>query len=184
MKSRCFKRSLRKYPFLLALRLWGRFARNVPSGEERGETDVFAGYFNVFAPILSRSIRQMLVPNFWSWILNDSVEVQEKIKKVVVLSSLPPQTYNYAFSRRSRAVTAKNCTKKRDARTDLLFCQSKPISFLPFSLTSPWSLLTLATDVSITYAEVIIDMDWTPLSTIRLRQKSSQPKSRLDWQTT
>ena len=33
--------SLRKHPFLLALRRWGRFARNVPSGEERGETDVF-----------------------------------------------------------------------------------------------------------------------------------------------
>ena len=36
--------SLRKHPFLLALRSWGRFARNVPIGEERGETDVFAGY--------------------------------------------------------------------------------------------------------------------------------------------
>ena len=37
--------SLRKHPFLLALRHGGRFARrNVPSGEERGETDVFAGY--------------------------------------------------------------------------------------------------------------------------------------------
>ena len=41
--------SLRKNPFLLALRRWGRFAqsssaRKVPSGEERGETDVFAGY--------------------------------------------------------------------------------------------------------------------------------------------
>ena len=37
------KPSLRKHPFLHALRRWGRFARNVPSGEERGETDVFAG---------------------------------------------------------------------------------------------------------------------------------------------
>ena len=42
--------SLRKRPFLLPLRRWGRFARrkrktkNVPSGEEGGETDVFAGY--------------------------------------------------------------------------------------------------------------------------------------------
>ena len=35
--------SLRKHPFLLALRRWGRVAQNVPSGEERGETDVFAG---------------------------------------------------------------------------------------------------------------------------------------------
>ena len=31
--------SLRKHPFLLALRRWGRF-----EGEKRGETDVFAGY--------------------------------------------------------------------------------------------------------------------------------------------
>ena len=43
--SNCLTLSLRKHPFLLALRLWGRFARrNVPSGEERGETDIFAGY--------------------------------------------------------------------------------------------------------------------------------------------
>ena len=28
------KDSLRKHPFLLALRRWGRFARNVPIGEE------------------------------------------------------------------------------------------------------------------------------------------------------
>ena len=35
--------SLRKHPFLLARRRLGRFARNVPSDEERGETDVFAG---------------------------------------------------------------------------------------------------------------------------------------------
>ena len=36
--------SLRKHSFLLALRRRGRFARNVRSYEERGETDVFAGY--------------------------------------------------------------------------------------------------------------------------------------------
>ena len=39
--------SLLKHPFLLAFRRWGRFARssprNVPSGEERGETGVFSG---------------------------------------------------------------------------------------------------------------------------------------------
>ena len=36
--------NLRKHPLLLALRRWGRFAPNVPSGEARGETGVFAGY--------------------------------------------------------------------------------------------------------------------------------------------
>ena len=29
----------------------------------------------------------------------------------------------------SRGVTAKKCTKKRDARAKLLFCQSKPFCF-------------------------------------------------------
>ena len=41
LRSRTF--SLRKHPILLALHRCGRFARNVHSGEERGETDVFAG---------------------------------------------------------------------------------------------------------------------------------------------
>ena len=40
-------------------------------------------------------------------------------------------------------MTAKKCTKKRVARAKLLFCQSEPIDFLPFSLTSPSSLLEL-----------------------------------------
>ena len=39
-----------------------------------------------------------------------------------------------AFSRRSRAVAAKKCSKKRDARA--LFNQSITIAFLPFSFTS------------------------------------------------
>ena len=40
-----------------------------------------------------------------------------------------------------RAVTLKKCTKKRDTRAKLLFCQSKPVVFLPFSLTLASSLL-------------------------------------------
>ena len=36
------------------------------------------------------------------------------------------KTWNYAFSRPRRALTAKKCRKKRDARAGLLFCQSKP----------------------------------------------------------
>ena len=43
-------------------------------------------------------------------------------------------------------MTAKKCKKKRDARAKLLFCQSKPIALLPFSLTSPLSLLKLPID--------------------------------------
>ena len=44
-------------------------------------------------------------------------------------------------------MTAKKYTKKRDARAELLFCQSEPIAFLPFSSTSPSSLLKLPNPV-------------------------------------
>ena len=37
----------------------------------------------------------------------------------------------------------KEMYKRRDARAELLFCQSKPIAFLWFSLPSPSSLLKL-----------------------------------------
>ena len=47
-------------------------------------------------------------------------------------------------------MTAKKCTKKRDARAKLLFCQSKPIAFLPFLLTSPSSLLKLPSNPNAT----------------------------------
>ena len=71
------------------------------------------------------------------------MEGQESKKKIVVFCSRPQDV---TFSRRSRAVTAKKCPKKRDARAKLLFCQSKPIALLPFSLTSPSSLLKLPYD--------------------------------------
>ena len=43
-------------------------------------------------------------------------------------------------------MTSKKCTKKRNARAKLLFCQSKPIAFLPFSL--PSSLVKLPKEAS------------------------------------
>ena len=99
---------------------------------------------NFIALIPSRSIRQILPFFFWSWILKDYIEVQQKEKKFVVLCSATSSTkreIRYIFSRRSRAVTAKKCTKKHDAGAESLFCLSKPVAFLLFSLTSPWSLL-------------------------------------------
>ena len=48
-------------------------------------------------------------------------EKRKKISSSLVYVSY--RTWNYVFSRRSRAVTAKKCTKKRDARrANLLFC--------------------------------------------------------------
>ena len=45
-------------------------------------------------------------------------------------------------------MTAKKCTKKRNARAKLLFCQSKPIAFLPFSLPLPSSSVKLPKEAS------------------------------------
>ena len=45
------------------------------------------------------------------------------------------------FSRRSGAVTATQCTKKRDHVQSCMFCQYKLIAFMSFSLKSPSSLL-------------------------------------------
>ena len=47
----------------------------------------------------------------------------------------------FTSSGHSLAVTAKTCTKKHGARAKVLFCLSKPIAFLPFSLPSLSSLL-------------------------------------------
>ena len=65
--------------------------------------------------------------------------------EIWVRDARPPQNVKLGLSRRGRAVTAKKCTKKRDARAKLLFCRSKPIAFLLFSLTSPLSLSSLST---------------------------------------
>ena len=66
---------------------------------------------------------------FCSLILKDCIKVQEKKTKSSSCVHVLPKTCNYAFSPRSRALTAKKYTKKRDARAEFLFCQSKRIAF-------------------------------------------------------
>ena len=80
---------------------------------------------------------------FWGWILTDLSKVRKIKRKSLCCALVLHKTWKWAFSRRSRAMTVKKCTKKRDARAKLLFYRSKPVAFLPFSKTSPLSLLTL-----------------------------------------
>ena len=75
---------------------------------------------------------------FWSLILKDCIEVQEKKKKVVLLFTSSAKTLNKALPRSSRALTGKICTKS------VMHVQSCCFAyFLPFSLMSPSSLLKL-----------------------------------------
>ena len=86
---------------------------------------------NFIALIPSRSIRQMLT--FFVLELNSKRLYRSSGKKKRKSSScvhVLHKTWHQVFSRRSRAVTAKKCTKKPDARAELLFCQEwKPIDF-------------------------------------------------------
>ena len=59
------------------------------------------------------------------------VKVQTKKVKFTALPLLPQVKIKSAVSRRSRAGTAKNLTKKRDARAELLFYL---LNLLPFPL--------------------------------------------------
>ena len=54
---------------------------------------------------------------------------EAKEGRCLVLTS-SKNTWDSAVSRRSRAATARKCTKKSDGRAGLLFYQSKPIVFV------------------------------------------------------
>ena len=54
---------------------------------------------------------------------------KEKESCCLRFPSLTKPEIRDALSRCSRAMTAKKCTKKRDARAKLLFCYHTPIAF-------------------------------------------------------
>ena len=92
--------------------------------------------------IPSCSIHQML-PIF-SGVVKDCIKVQEKKNKVVILCSRSPQNVKLGIFVSQLCSDGKEMYKKGlcSCKVVLLpttFCQ--PIAFLPFSLTSLWSLL-------------------------------------------
>ena len=114
---------------------------------------------------------------FWSWILKYCSKVQEKKKKVVAFVHVLHKTWNWAFSRRSRAVMAEKCFKKRDARCDASCCFANLNLFLffPFSFTSPLSLHCLLTSESPeAVAEEMAGHNSTPVPVSRIKWPSVQ----------
>ena len=71
------------------------------------------------------------------------MKFRKRKRRLLSCGPVLDKTLNKAFSRRSRALTAKRCTKKCDACAKSLFCQSKPVAFLPYSFTSASSLVKL-----------------------------------------
>ena len=70
---------------------------------------------------------------FWSWILKDCIKIQEKKRKLLSCVPVLHKTWIQAFSRCSRATTAKKCTKKAWCTCKVVVLLIKPVAFLPFS---------------------------------------------------
>ena len=81
---------------------------------------------------------------FWSWILKDRIKFRKRKRKSLSWAHVLHKTWNYYFHIVVVQWRQRNkCTKRHDARAKLLFCQSNPFAFFPFSLTSMKSLFKL-----------------------------------------
>ena len=98
-------------------------------------------------PTLSRLFHLIHFVKYWQFFLElNSKRLHQssgtEIESRLVFTS-SKKTWNWAVSRRSRAVTGKKCTKNCDVRAKLLCYQSKLIAFLPSSLMSTSLLSSL-----------------------------------------
>ena len=94
-----------------------------------------------FALIPPRSIRQMLPissgDKFWKTASKIRKRKTNSLSCVHFFTFPTKGIFAWAFSRRrSRAATAKKCTKKRDARAESLFCRFRCLSYLLGTLRS------------------------------------------------
>ena len=77
----------------------------------------------------TRLLCEMQANSFWAEFLRIIFKFRKRQKILPSLVYVLHKTWNWAFSRRSRAVTVKKCTKKRDARAELLFCLFNQLLF-------------------------------------------------------
>ena len=107
----------------------------------RNEFAFFQSLSPLFLPTYSVKCRRTLPK------LNYLVSACPSSRKRKTISSslvyVLHKTWNWIFSRRSRAVTAKKFTKKRAARAELLFCLLNRLLLLTFSLLSASSDLNV-----------------------------------------
>ena len=107
----------------------------------KNEFAFFQSLSPLFLPTYSVKCRRTLPK------LNYLVSACPSSKKRKTISSslvfVLHKTWNWIFSRRSRAVTAKKFTKKRAARAELLFCVLNLLLLLTFSVLSASSDLNV-----------------------------------------
>ena len=115
-------------------KLWGR-RREIIGSLINDDGD---GYKCVTLKVNSRCLNSV-----WSWILKDSIKVQEKKKKSCLRFTSSTNREIRHFHRHVVVVQRR----KRNVQKRVLHVQGcylpKPIAFLPFSLTPPSSLVNL-----------------------------------------
>ena len=97
--------------------------------------------FSAFVPIRWKCQKWANFPG--ADFLGTTLNLRKRKKNLSSLVCVRHETWNYAFSRRSRAETAEKCTRKVWCTCKFVVLPNKPIAFLTFSLPSPWSLLKL-----------------------------------------
>ena len=87
---------------------------------------------------------------------------------------VPNKMSHREIPRCSRAVTAKKCTKKCNARADVVILVIKPIAFLTLSLPSPSSLLKLPNLTSVSSVGELVPRkdELLPYSVVAPRKSS------------
>ena len=126
---------------------------------------------NFIALIPTPLICQMMAIFFRGWILKGCIWVHERKKKISVFCSRKIRTFHVVVVQRRQRNEQK---KKRDARARLLFYQSKPYCFLPFSLTSPSSLLKVPIELA-TSAGPEIAAEIQPMGRVSFDGKTGNP---------
>ena len=113
------------------------------------------GHENALLQTLSRLLHLVHFVKCWQFFLElNSKRLSQCLGKEIesrcpVFTSLKKREIGSFTSQSCSDGKLKKGTKKRDARAQLLFCQSKPVAFVTFLLTSPWSLLKLPNEASI-----------------------------------
>ena len=107
------------YPIIRDLKKRGR--RRQVKRRLKSKFAVFKSSSRLFQPF---TLSNVCEPSR-SWIPNSLIQIKREKKNLSLLVYILYKTLNSVVSRRSRAVTAKKCTKKRDVRAKLLFWRSR-----------------------------------------------------------
>ena len=110
----------------------------------RNEFAFFQSLSPLFLPTYSVKCRRTLPKlNYLVSACPSSRKRKTISSSLVYILTVLHKMWNWIFSRRSRAVTAKKFTKKRAARAELLFCLLNLLLLLTFSLLSASSDLNV-----------------------------------------